>query len=211
MQCFKWNSNSPISHRILDSEQSEFKLSHKPVKYKHLTKGAGFSLIELMVTIAIASIAITIAVPSLSSFIMQMRVDNEVTELQRLLLTTRNAAINSGQNATLCPLKSDDTCQNTTVWTGRIGVVSIDGLIKEREPIQTGDSLGFSLNSVTYSPNGQLGTANNGLLIFSYCPSGNANYCRGVGLSLAGRTYLSSDINGDGKDQDRNGNNITPN
>jgi len=173
-------------------------------------KVIGFSLIELLVTIAIAGIALAIAVPSLSSFTMKMRVDNEVTELQRLLLTTRNAAINSGQNATLCPLLADDTCQNTTVWTGRIGVVSIDGLIKEREPIQAGDSLNFNLNSVTYSPSGQLNTANNSLLIFSYCPNGNANYCRGVGLSLAGRTYLSSDINGDGKDQDRNGNNITP-
>jgi len=173
-------------------------------------KAIGFTLIEVLVTIAIAGIVLAIAVPSLSSFTMQMRVDNEVTELQRLLLTTRNAAINSGQNATLCPLLADDTCQNTTVWTGRIGVVSVDGLIKEREPIQAGDSLNFNLNSVTYSPGGQLSTANNSLLIFSYCPNGNTDYCRGVGLSLSGRTYLSSDINGDGKDQDRNGNNITP-
>jgi len=174
-------------------------------------KAIGFSLIELLVTVAIAGIALAIAVPSLSSFTMQMRVDNEVTELQRLLLTARNTAINSGEDASLCPLKVDDTCENSRNWKGRIGVVSIaDGLIKEREAITSGDSLNFILSSVTYSPSGQLRTANNNLLIFSYCPSGNADYCRGVGLSLSGRTYLSSDINGDGKDQDRNGNNITP-
>jgi len=174
-------------------------------------KSIGFTLIELLVTIAIAAIAITIAVPSLSSFTMQMRVDNEVTELQRLLLTARNTAINSGEDASLCPLKVDDTCENSRNWKGRIGVVSIaDGLIKEREAITSGDSLNFILPSVTYSPSGQLRTANNNFLIFSYCPSGNADYCRGVGLSLSGRTYLSSDINGDGKDQDRNGNNIIP-
>jgi type IV fimbrial biogenesis protein FimT/type IV fimbrial biogenesis protein FimU len=176
----------------------------------HYKKADGFSLIELLVTIAIASIILTIAVPSLSSFTMKMRVDNEVTELQRLLLTARNAAINSGENATLCPLQADDTCKNTTVWTGRIGVVSVDGLIKEREPVQAGDILNFSLNSVTYSPSGQLDITNNNFLLFSYCPSGNADYCRGVGLSLSGRTYLSSDQNGDGRDQDRSGNNITP-
>jgi len=211
MRHFKCNSNSSIPVQTPPLKQSKLILSNKLARHRNSTKRTGFSLIELLVTIAIVSIALTIAVPSLSSFTMQMRVDNEVTELQRLLLTARNAAINSGQDTSLCPLKDDDTCENSRNWQGRIGVVSIaDGLIKEREAITDGDTLNFILNSVTYSPSGQLRTANNNFLLFSYCPSGNADYCRGVGLSLAGRTYLSSDINGDGKDQDRNGDNITP-
>ncbi|OUR75040.1 hypothetical protein A9Q75_18725 [Colwellia psychrerythraea] len=169
-------------------------------------KELGFSLIELMITIAVAAIIMVIAVPNLSSFTTQMRVDNEISELQRLLLTTRNTAINSGQNATLCPLQADDSCQNTIDWTGRIGIVSIDGLIKEREAIQAGDKLEFNFNSVTYSPSGQL--SNNNIGTFSYCPKGFSDFSRGIDLSLAGRAYLSSDINGDGKDQDRNNNNI---
>ena len=169
-------------------------------------KELGFSLIELMITIAVAAIIMVIAVPNLSSFTTQMRVDNEISELQRLLLTTRNAAINSGQNATLCPLQADDSCQNTIDWTGRIGIVSIDGLIKEREAIQAGDKLDFSFNSVIYNPSGQL--SNNNIGTFSYCPKGFSDFSRGIDLSLAGRAYLSSDINGDGKDQDRNNNNI---
>ena len=169
-------------------------------------KELGFSLIELMITIAVAAIIMVIAVPNLSSFTTQMRVDNEISELQRLLLTTRNTAINSGQNATLCPLQADDSCQNTIDWTGRIGIVSIDGLIKEREAIQAGDKLDFSFNSVIYNPSGQL--SNNNIGTFSYCPKGFSDFSRGIDLSLAGRAYLSSDINGDGKDQDRNNNNI---
>jgi prepilin-type N-terminal cleavage/methylation domain-containing protein len=169
----------------------------------------GFSLIEILVTISIAAIAFTIAIPSLSDFTVQMRVDNEVSKLQRLLLITRSAAINSGQNATLCPLQDDNTCDEaSTNWASRIGAVSVDGLILEREAIQGGDELYFAFDSVTYNPSGQLNTGNIGL--FSYCPNGSTDFCRGVDLSLSGRTYLSSDINGDGKDQDRNGNNITP-
>ncbi|TWX69752.1 prepilin-type N-terminal cleavage/methylation domain-containing protein [Colwellia demingiae] len=169
-------------------------------------KELGFTLIELMITIAVAAIIMAVAVPSLSSFTAKIRVDNEISELQRLLLTTRNAAINSGQNATLCPLQADDTCQNTINWTGRIGIVSIDGLIKEREAIQGGDKLDFIFNSVIYNPSGQL--SNNNIGTFSYCPKGFSDFSRGIDLSLAGRAYLSSDMNGDGKDQDRNNNNI---
>jgi prepilin-type N-terminal cleavage/methylation domain-containing protein len=169
----------------------------------------GFSLIEILVTISIAAIAFTIAIPSLSNFSIQMRVDNEVSKLQRLLLMTRSAAINSGQNVTLCPLQADNTCnENSINWASRIGVISVEGLILEREAIQGGDELYFAFDNVTYNPSGQLNTANIGL--FSYCPNGSTDFCRGVDLSLSGRTYLSSDINGDGKDQDRNGNNIIP-
>jgi len=204
MQTLKWNSTPPPV--TIGSKRGQLIPTNRIAKYPPSIKGSGFTLVELMITIGIAAIALTIAVPSLNIFTVQMRVDNEVTELHRLLLITRNAAINSGQNATLCPLQADDTCQNIRVWTGRIGVVSIDGLIKEREPIKRGDKLDFDFNGVTYNPSGQLN--NNNIDTFSYCPYGFPDYSRGVDLSLAGRAYLSSDINGDGKDQDRNNNNI---
>lgn len=204
MQYSRFNIGGSIN---IDSPSS--KIQNSPQTNKRITtykQALGFSLIELLVTIAVAGIVMTIALPSLGSFTTQMRVDNEISELQRLLLTTRNTAINSGQNATLCPLQADDTCENTTDWTGRIGIVSIDGLIKEREAIQGGDKLDFTFNSVTYTPSGQL--SNNNIGTFSYCPKGFIDYSRGIDLSRSGRAYLSSDINGDGKEQDRNNNNI---
>ncbi len=167
----------------------------------------GFTLIETMITIAIVAIMTAIALPSLNNFIVQMRVDNEVNELQRLLLTARNAAINSSQNAQLCPLKANDTCKPTTDWSGRIGVISIDGLIKEKSAISTGDKLTFTSQSVTYDPSGR--SDNAALITFKYCPKSDTDYARGVSLSISGRSYLSADINGDGKDQDRAGATIT--
>ena len=207
MQHYLFNINSSNNAGLSRSKYSSFPSTNIPITPPK--KGFGFSLIELLVTIAIAAIIVSIALPNLGGFTVQMRVDNEISDLQRLLLTTRNAAINSGQNATLCRLKTDDSCQDINDWPGRIGVVSIDGLIKERGAIQAGDKLDFTFNSVTYSPSGQL--SNNNIGIFSYCPKGYTDLSRGINLSLAGRTYLSSDINGDGKDQDRNNNNIVCN
>jgi prepilin-type N-terminal cleavage/methylation domain-containing protein len=171
----------------------------------------GFTLVELMVSIAVVAILSAIALPSMSDFLVRMRVDNEIIEVQRLLLTARNAAINSGQNSQLCPLKANDTCDLTTNWTGRIGVVSADGLIKEKSPIKAGDSLIFAFSNVTYNPAGQLGFFNGNSSTFSYCPKGHPDYSRAVVVTISGRSSLSADNNGDGKDQDRQNNNISSN
>jgi type IV fimbrial biogenesis protein FimT/type IV fimbrial biogenesis protein FimU len=129
-------------------------------KFKH--KALGFTLIEIMVAIAIAGIALTIAIPSLSSFSLKMRVDNEVSEIQRLLMTTRNAAINSGALAFLCPLAANNTCIANNNWAGRIGIVTNEGLIKVRDAINQGDLLQFAFGQVIYAPSGQLNNNNVG-------------------------------------------------
>jgi type IV fimbrial biogenesis protein FimT/type IV fimbrial biogenesis protein FimU len=198
--------HKPEPKAMVNSSQVSFARNWQTFK-KPKFKLAGFTLIEAMVTIAIAGIAIAIAIPGLSSFTLQMRVDNEVSEIQRLLMTTRNAAINSGVQATLCPLAADDSCAAVNNWAGRIGVVSSDGLIKEREAIEQGDELQFAFNQVVYNPSGQL--ANNNIGVFSYCPQGKDEFSRAVILALSGRSHLSSDINSDGRDQDRNNNNIS--
>ncbi|MBU2869398.1 GspH/FimT family pseudopilin [Colwellia sp. E2M01] len=209
-------SSSNNKFKTIPSSVSFISHRHHFLKQADIIKNKviGFSLIELMITITIAGIALAIALPSLGGFLAQMRVDNEVVSLQRLLLTARNTAINTGANVEVCPLKNDDTCNDVNDWTGRIGVVSSingDDLIKEKEAIKTGDKLQFTStsNSITYSPSGQL--INTVIGTFNYCPKSYDDYSRGIDLSLAGRTYLSTDVNGDGKDQDRAGKNIVCN
>ena len=79
----------------------------------------GFTIAELLIGIAIIGILTAIAGPSLGQFMVQSRVDNEVSEIHRLLLAARNSAINSGKNVTICPL-SGTTC--TTNWQNEISV-----------------------------------------------------------------------------------------
>lgn len=176
----------------------------------------GFTLVELMVTIGVVAIISAIALPSLNTFIVKMRVDNEISEMQRLLLTARNMAINTGRNTTVCPLALG-VC--TTNWQNQISVFTNDDnvigtnntfaapdeLVKRKEAIQAGDRLQFSQTSVIYTPTGRIITtpAN-----FNYCPRGDADSSRGITISASGRSYTSSDTDNDGKDENRAGSEI---
>jgi len=192
----------------------------------------GFTLIELIVAIAIVAILSTIALPSMNEFLVKMRVDNQITEMQRLLLTARNMAINTGRNTTVCPLSSSGTCTNnwqneisvftnnantlanginfsapttTTDSDGNSNTVINDELIKVKEAIKSGDRLQSTQVSVIYTPSGRLLTA---AANFSYCPQGKDDSSRGIIVLVSGRSYTSSDTDNDDKDEDRNGNDI---
>ncbi|MCW8832485.1 MAG: prepilin-type N-terminal cleavage/methylation domain-containing protein [Colwellia sp.] len=79
-------------------------------KFKHPQQG--ITIIELMVSIAVLGIITAIAMPSLNQFLAGMRVDNEISQLHRLILSTRNTAVSKELNVTLCPLDNTNTCSN---------------------------------------------------------------------------------------------------
>ncbi len=171
----------------------------------------GFTLIELMVSVSVTSLLAAIAVPNFNDFIIKMRVDNEISKLHRMLLITRNVAINSGQKTILCPL--DNSFQCTTQWQNELSVFTDinnnklfdanEKIIKIREAITTGDTLvyGKTRNKITFKPTGQLSGLANGT--FRYCPKSYKNHSRGLVVARSGRVYQSSDIDNDGIDENR--------
>jgi type IV fimbrial biogenesis protein FimT len=175
------------------------------------TEFKGFTLIELIVAISVISILAAIAVPNFNDFIIKVRVDNEVSNLHRVLLIARNSAINSGQKAILCPLEKNAQC--TTNWQNKLSVFidtnnnklfdASEKVLKIRAAITTGDTLlyGKDRNKITFKPTGQLSGLANGT--FRYCPKDYKKYSRGIVVALSGRVYQSSDIDNDGIDENR--------
>jgi type IV fimbrial biogenesis protein FimT len=185
--------------------RKEIKQSKLPVQ--------GFTLIELLISVSIIGVLLMVALPNLSSYLVKSRVDNEISELHRLILTARNAAINSGKNVTLCPLSSGNVCG--TNWQNELSVFNntadntkfdstTEQVVKVRAKIATGDTLKLSQTSLVYSPTGRLISGNNS--VFTYCPKDHADLARGIDISLSGRVYASQDTDNDDKDEDRSGN-----
>ena len=196
---------SNAKRHVIKLENTPLKLLAKP----HL----GMTLIELMVSISITSILLTLALPNLNDFIVQLRVDNEISRLGRLLLTARNYAINSEYNVIICPIAHNGVC--STNWHEELSVF-IDSnnnkqfdsannelLVATKSPIKPGDVLTYAKNrnKITYQATGHLFGLSNGTL--RYCPKGHQEKSRGIVIARSGRFYATTDINDDGKDETR--------
>ncbi|MBU2869162.1 GspH/FimT family pseudopilin [Colwellia sp. E2M01] len=170
------------------------------------------TLIELMISISITSIFTSIAVPNFNDFITQLRVDNEISRLTRLLLVARNYAINNQANVIICPLKGSKC---STQWHEDLSVfIDLNGnkkfdeadgelIITTKAAITSGDTLLYakSRDKITYQATGHLFGLSNGT--FRYCPKAHKEKSRGLVVARSGRLYATTDLNNDGRDETR--------
>ncbi|MDT8990645.1 GspH/FimT family pseudopilin [Curvibacter sp. APW13] len=79
---------------------------------------AGFSLIELMVVVALVAIFASLAAPNMSRFVASQRVKTTAYDLATSLLLARSEALKRNQNVTVAPTDS------TAGWAGGWQVVA---------------------------------------------------------------------------------------
>lgn len=75
----------------------------------------GFTLVELMVTIAVLAILVTVGIPSFISLMNNTKADTESTDLYRALNYARLEAINRGASIRVTPSIAND-------WTSRLDI-----------------------------------------------------------------------------------------
>jgi len=182
-----------------------------------MNKTKGFTLIELLITLAILVSLTAVAVPSLSEFTIKLKVDTEITKINRLLLVARNSAINFNQTVTLCPLDTNNSCSND--WENELSVFvdsnankqldSNENLLSIKSAVPIGDKLqyGKTRKGLTYSSTGHLfGWGQNAT--FKYCPKGHWDKSRGIIVAVSGRIYRSFNNERSLLDKNRSGKTI---
>jgi len=171
-----------------------------------LSKIKAFTLLELMVTVAIAGILAAMAAPSFANIIQNNLMTTQYNELLASLNYARSEAIRRGIPVNVC--KSDDqaNCGDNTVdwhegWIVFADTVTVNGtrdageeLIRIHDSLSSGNTLDFSQVSVRYNIDGStLGASN---LFFTMCDSrGDANR-RALHVSATGRVRHVTSMNG---------------
>lgn len=90
----------------------------------------GFTLVEVLVTLAIVAILAAIAVPSMTSMIRDARLSAQTDALVSMLNTARLDAIKRRSDITVCPSASDADTSCGTTWATGLIVTDASGVIQ---------------------------------------------------------------------------------
>lgn len=158
------------------------------VGYQKLT---GFTLVELIITLAIAAVLMSLAAPSFRNTIQDNRLSTQYNELLTAISLSRSEAIKRGESITILNVSGGtDWESGWAVFIDSDG----DGAIDSGEEIRVFGTLSGSNtlsfpngDSFTYSPDGLVNIAGT----FLFCDDrGNAGR-RGLTVSNTGRGRLA--------------------
>jgi type IV fimbrial biogenesis protein FimT len=138
---------------------------------------------ELVVTMALAAILATIAVPSFNTVIANQRAKTYASELYSTLVRTRSEAIERNANITLSPKAGG--------WNTGWQIFDPAGNLLEDRGLATGVNVTGGPAGVTYRPSGRL-QAGNAPTFQITVTSGSATYYQCVSVDLSGRPNMQA-------------------
>ena len=139
----------------------------------------GFTLVELLVTIAIAAILLTLAAPSYTDLILTQEVRTSAQNLQTTLIFARSEAIKRASDVQVIPSGSD--WKNG--WTVRLA----DGTVLRSQSALNAQLASIAGATITYGSDGHIPPPTPGVITFRV--SGNPRVTtRCLRTDLSGRT-----------------------
>lgn len=131
------------------------------VPRRRIGRARGFTLVELLITIAVVAITLGIGVPSFQEMTVRNRLMTQTNEILTAINLARSEAVKRNRTVTLC--RADDAsataCAGTGTWEHWIILAGADNVVRRGSPPRFGNSM-----SVTSSlPGGELRLSPDGL------------------------------------------------
>lgn len=163
----------------------------------------GFTLIEMLITVAIVGILAALAGPSFSTMIKNNRLATSINDVLADLTLARSEASKRGVRVTVCVSSNGTSCTTGSNWTsGRIVFVDSKG---SAGSVDTGDEIlrvspaftnSVTLNSASFTnanyvqfrPNGMANSSGT----LKICDNRAGSYGRTISISNTGRASLQS-------------------
>jgi type IV fimbrial biogenesis protein FimT len=163
---------------------------HK-VQTTALHRSRGFTLVELMVTLVVLVVLVSVAVPSFDNIRLSNRLASYSTDLVAGSQLARSEAIKRNARVTLCASSNGTACATNGQWEAGWIVISNDGqVIQKQAPTATGYQMRDSggLSALAFEATGVGGTAAN-ITICRATPVGSQE--RVVKISATGRSSIT--------------------
>lgn len=145
----------------------------------------GFTLVELMITLAIASILLSLAVPNFTTVIKNNRLTTQANELISSINYARSEAIRRGSNVSV-------TSASVNWHTGWVIADTGGNTIRNHEALANGSSLVGSAAFVTYRGTGFLNAA--AAITYTLCDDRTGETGRTITISLTGRPNVTNNV-----------------
>jgi len=175
---------------------------------------SGFTLLELMLVVAIAGLLLAFAVPAMGNFFRNARITGAANDVMAALHFARSEAIKRRLPVTLCtsadPLDNNPVCDASALLTGWVAFVDTnqDGLIDagetvllQHEPMPGTITARSSANPfrVTYLLNGFALNVNAAQLVLcdergNTPTGGELSSARGIRVAVTGRAGVTRDL-----------------
>ncbi len=160
---------------------------------------AGFSLVELMLAVAIGYIILITALPAYSTMLHKNRIESASSQLYVSLNTARSEAVKRRTSVRVCPSTNSSSCNNAGDWSqGWIMYVDLDAddspdsneIIRVVDSIHGGVDMQCSdsmTDFVQFEPTG-VATGNGGNTgEIRICHSNTTSKSKVIGISAIGR------------------------
>ncbi len=123
---------------------------------------SGFTLIELMLTLAIAALVLSFGIPAFTDTIRNNRLSIQSNELVAAINMTRGEAVKRGANITLCASNNQTGCTATAWQNGWIIMDNNNQVLRIHGALKGSTTITSAVTSLTYTSRGFL---NGGLAV----------------------------------------------